>query len=488
MAGARPSTSWFSVVRPNVSLRDRRAATVGCRPPGPFRPGLRAGARDRWPSICSAPGTRGVPDDIPHEKPVRHLVESHEHDGRCVARLSRARRPARRVRNRCAVTGFSRNCCRQRFPQRPSWSTGELAMRAAARRIKTDEEVARAARGRSRWPSRGLAAGGGPSWRPEGARADRLRGYCSRPLAAGGVSTPVESGCRLGDFARSPVADQPRPATTGRVNTGDLGGLFRRECWSGGYAGEGGTHLACGCFRWRRHLCTAGGDSLWARLIAACRPGAGGRRVARRLRSGGGSQRPPMPVARGAGAWAFDPPVISKHLPQTAGRRATGAGAWCWPSTGYVWESGRRRRIRAAKRCLSPVDGPEVLTSSPSWAGMSGEARGEPQASPLAGRTVSRPIHRNCGCVLHQVALPTAGADRHQKSRRPEGGSTATVGRLPAAAHPTRRRWRIVQLPGRLQNTAWSPTPEVDEDGPDGLPGCWAAADAVVWSTGSKSG
>ena len=71
-----------------------------------------------------------------------------------------------------------------------------------------------------------------------------------------------------------------------------------------------------------------------------------------------------MPVARGLGM-GFDPPVVSQHLPRTAADERLEPGM-VLAVTGYVWERGVGA-VFGREAVLITADGPEVLTSSPSW-------------------------------------------------------------------------------------------------------------------------
>ena len=131
---------------------------------------------------------------------------------------------------------------------------------------------------------------------------------------------------------------------------------------AGGYMGEVGrtwpvsnAENAAGLYRrW---------ESLWSRLIAACQPGAGAGDLLAAYQAAG-EPAPPMPVARGLGM-GFDPPVISSYLPQTAAGERLDAGM-VLAVTGYVWEPGIGA-VFGREAVLINADGPEVLTSSPSW-------------------------------------------------------------------------------------------------------------------------
>ena len=102
---------------------------------------------------------------------------------------------------------------------------------------------------------------------------------------------------------------------------------------------------------------------MWAKLIAACRPGAGAGELLAAYPAAG-EPAPPMPVARGLGM-GFDPPVISKHLPATAAEERLQPGM-VLAVTGYVWEQGVGA-VFGREAVLITAEGPEVLTSSPFW-------------------------------------------------------------------------------------------------------------------------
>ncbi len=234
---------------------------------------------------------------------------------------------------------------------------GELAMRAA-RRIKTDEEVA-ALRDAIAVAESGLAAA--VAELQPGVREQTLAGVLLEALAAGGVCTPSNQ-----DVAWATSRDHPwrRATGDGRVRAGDLV-AFSAGVLAGGYMGEVGRTWPAGSVagagnigalyrRW---------DALWARLISVCRPDAGAGELLAAYQAAGESA-PPMPVARGLGM-GFDPPVISKHLPATAAGERLEPGM-VLAVTGYVWEQGVGAVFGREAVLITP-DGPEVLTSSPFW-------------------------------------------------------------------------------------------------------------------------
>ena len=191
-----------------------------------------------------------------------------------------------------------------------------------------------------------------------GVSEQSLAGVMLEALAAGGVSTPSNQ-----DVAWVTSRDHPwrRVDSDGRVKDGDLV-AFSAGVLAGGYIGEVGAPGR----RVRpaaRPTSTAAGKALWSRLLAACQPGAAADGSARRL-PGRGEPAPPMPVARGLGM-GFDPPVVSKHLPQSAADERLEPGL-VLAVTGYVWEQGVGA-VFGREAVLITADGPEVLTSSPSW-------------------------------------------------------------------------------------------------------------------------
>jgi Xaa-Pro dipeptidase len=297
----------------------------------------------------------GVPEDIPHENlygiswnPMNTVAALRRIDGTATAR---------RVGTDALSPVFA-----QLLPTvfaNAELVDGELAMRAA-RRIKTAEEVA--ALRESVLVAESALAAAVSELRP-GVTEQALAGALLEAAAAGGVSTPSNQ-----DVAWVTSREHPwrRANGDGRIQDGDLV-AFSAGVLAGGYVGEvgrtwpadkkhGGTGAAALYKRW---------ESLWARLIAACRPGAGaGELIA--VYQAAGEPAPPMPVARGLGM-GFDPPVVSKHLPATAAGERLEPGM-VLAVTGYVWEQGVGA-VFGREAVLIAEDGPEVLTSSPFWQG-----------------------------------------------------------------------------------------------------------------------
>jgi Xaa-Pro aminopeptidase len=71
-----------------------------------------------------------------------------------------------------------------------------------------------------------------------------------------------------------------------------------------------------------------------------------------------------MPVSHGLGL-GFDPPVVTSELRTTAAQEILEPGM-VLSVTGYVWQEGVGAVFGREAVHVTP-DGPEVLTSSPSW-------------------------------------------------------------------------------------------------------------------------
>ena len=294
----------------------------------------------------------GVPDDIPRDNlygiswnPMNTMSALQRIDGAATAR---------RVGTDALSPVFAK-LLPTAFPN-AELVDGELAMRAA-RRIKTAEEVV-ALREAIAVAESGLAAAVS-ELRP-GVSEQLLAGVLLEALAAGGVSTPSNQ-----DVAWVTSPDHPwRVSRGGRdshVNDGDLV-AFSAGVLAGGYIGEVGRTWPAGAANavgalYRRW------DSLWAKLIAACQPGAAADELLAAYQAAA-EPAPPMPVARGLGM-GFDPPVVSQHLPQSAAAERLEPGM-VLAVTGYVWEQGIGA-VFAREAVLITADGHEVLTSSPSW-------------------------------------------------------------------------------------------------------------------------
>ena len=294
----------------------------------------------------------GIPDDIPHENlygiswnPINTMAALQRIEGAATAR---------RV-GTDALSPIFAQLLPTAFPN-AELVDGELAMRAA-RRIKTAEEVL-ALRESIAVAEAGLAAAVS-ELRP-GMTEQTLAGVLLEALAAGGVSTPSNQ-----DVAWVTSREHPwrRVNGDGRVQAGDLV-AFSAGVLAGGYIGEVGRTWplkmeasAKAKVLYRRW------DSLWDRLIAACRQGADAGGLLDAYRAAG-EPAPPLPVARGLGM-GFDPPVISSQLPHTAAEERLEPGM-VLAVTGYVWEQGVGA-VFGREAVLITADTPEVLTASPFW-------------------------------------------------------------------------------------------------------------------------
>ncbi|HEY2503739.1 MAG TPA: M24 family metallopeptidase [Mycobacterium sp.] len=292
----------------------------------------------------------GVPDDIPHDNlygiswnPMNTMSVLHRIDG-----AARARRVGTD-----ALSPVFAQLLPTAFPN-AELVDGELAMRAA-RRIKTAEEVA-ALRDTIVVAESALAAAVS-ELRP-GVSEQVLAGVLLEALAAGGVSTPSNQ-----DVAWVTSREHPwrRVNGDGRIKDGDLV-AFSAGVLAGGYIGEVGRTRPVGVTTGAAALYQRW-DGLWAKLLAACRPGAGAGELLAAYQAAG-EPAPPMPVARGLGM-GFDPPVVSKHLPKSAAGERLEPGM-ILAVTGYVWEQGVGA-VFGREAVLITADGAEVLTSSPHW-------------------------------------------------------------------------------------------------------------------------
>jgi Xaa-Pro dipeptidase len=292
----------------------------------------------------------GVPDDIPHENlygiswnPMNTISALQRIDGAATAR---------RVGTDALSPVFAQ-LLPTSFPN-AELVDGELAMRAA-RRIKTAEEVG-VLRDAIAVAESALAAAVS-ELRP-GVSEQILAGVLLEALAAGGLSTPSNQ-----DVAWVTSREHPwrRVNGDGRIKDGDLV-AFSAGVLAGGYIGEVGRTWPAGVATGAPALYQRW-DILWAKLLAACRPGAAAGELLTAYQAAG-EPAPPMPVARGLGM-GFDPPVVSKHLPASAAGERLEPGM-VLAVTGYVWDQGIGA-VFGREAVLITADGPEVLTRSPSW-------------------------------------------------------------------------------------------------------------------------
>jgi Xaa-Pro dipeptidase len=321
---------------------------AGTRPFGPICTVVRTTAEIHLNSTWD----EGIPDDIPHD----HLYGLAWNPMTLIKVLAgiEGAATARRVGTDALTPSFAK-LLPMAFPD-AELVDGEIAMRAA-RRIKTSDEVD-ALRGALRVAEDALATAVGEL--RDGITEQTLAGVLLEAEAAGGVSTPATQ-----DAAWVTSREHPwrRARSDGRVKNGDLV-AFGAGVLADGYVGEVGRTWPVGDVedaaipalydRW---------NELWDKLAAACRSGepASGLLAAYEAAS---EPLPPMPVAHGLGL-GFDPPVVSPHLQATAAEEILEPGM-VLAVTGYVWQEGVGAVFgREAVHITS--DGPEIMTSSPSW-------------------------------------------------------------------------------------------------------------------------
>ncbi len=318
---------------------------AGTRPFGPICTVVRS-TRDIH---LNSTWDEGMPDDIPHDhlyglawNPMTLIEVLKGIDGAATAR---------RVGTDALTPSFAK-LLPMAFPN-AELVDGELAMRAA-RRIKTPDEVV-VLRGALRVAEDSLAVAVG-ELRP-GITEHELTGILLEAQAAGGVSTPATQD---GAWATSREHPGQRARTGGRIENGDLV-AFSAGVLADGYLGEVGRTWPVGDVdpsalygRW---------NALWDRLAAACQPGRPASDLLAAYEAAGESL-PPMPVAHGLGL-GFDPPVVTPDLQATAAAEVLEPGM-VLSVTGYGWQEGVGA-VFGREAVLVTPDGPEVLTSSPSW-------------------------------------------------------------------------------------------------------------------------
>jgi Xaa-Pro aminopeptidase len=321
---------------------------AGTRPFGPICTVVRSTGEIHLNSTWD----EGIPEDIPHDhlyglawNPMT-LIE--------VLRSIEGTSTAQRVGTDALTPSFAK-LLPMAFPS-AELVDGEIAMRAA-RRIKTADEVA-ALRGALRVAEDSLAIAVGEL--REGTTEQTLTGVMLEAQAAGGVSTPATQD---GAWVTSREHPWRRARSDGRVENGDLV-AFAAGALADGYLGEVGRTWPVGDVAGREiQALYERWNTLWDRLVAACRPG----RPASELLSAydaANEPLPPMPVAHGLGL-GFDPPVVTPQLPSTAAQEILEPGM-VLSVTGYVWHEGVGAVLGREAVLVTP-DGPEVLTSIPSW-------------------------------------------------------------------------------------------------------------------------
>jgi len=298
----------------------------------------------------------GIPDDIPHD----HLYGLAWNPMTLIGVLKgiAGASTARRVGTDALTPSFAK-LLPMAFPN-AEIVDGEIAMRAA-RRIKTSDEVA-TLRGALRVAEASLAVAVGEL--RDGITEQALTGVMLEAQAAGGVSTPATQD---GAWVTSREHPWRRARSDGRIQTGDLV-AFSAGVLADGYVGEVGRTWPVGEVdasalfeRW---------NALWDRLAAACEPG---QPASGLLAAYADEPLPPMPVAHGLGL-GFDPPVVAAQLRATAAEEILEPGM-VLSVTGYVWQEGIGAVFGREAVLITP-DGPEVLTSSPSWSSRAGAGIG----------------------------------------------------------------------------------------------------------------
>ena len=230
----------------------------------------------------------------------------------------------------------------------------EQAMRAA-RRIKTADEVA------AMGPALGVAerglAAGLAELRP-GVSEQTLAGVMMEAMAAGGVSTPATQ-----DAAWVTSRERPwrRAGANSEVRSGDLV-AFAAGAMAGGYVAEvGRTWTAGDSVDGETRKLFARSNTLYDKMLDACRPGAPTRELLDAY-EGAGEPLPPMPVAHGLGL-GFDPPVVSETL-WAAGEHDRLESGMVLAITGYVWQQGVGAVFRRDTVHITD-GGADVLSTSP---------------------------------------------------------------------------------------------------------------------------
>jgi Xaa-Pro dipeptidase len=318
---------------------------AGTRPFGPICTVVRSTGEIHLNSTWD----EGIPDDIPHDhlyglawNPMTLIKVLRGIDGAATAR---------RVGTDALTPSFAK-LLPMAFPN-ADLVDGEIAMRAA-RRIKTPDEVA-ALLGALSVAEDSLATA--VRELHAGTTEQALTGVMLEAQAAGGVSTPATQD---GAWVTSREHPWRRARSGGRIESGDLV-AFAAGVLADGYVGEVGRTWPVGDVdasalyaRW---------NELWDKLAAACTPG----RPASDLLSAyeaANEPLPPMPVAHGLGL-GFDSPVVTPQLRATAASEILETGM-VLAVTGYVWQEGVGA-VFGREAVLVTAEGPEVLTSSPSW-------------------------------------------------------------------------------------------------------------------------
>lgn len=233
---------------------------------------------------------------------------------------------------------------------------GESAMREA-RRVKTAEEIA-AMSTALRAAEDGVAAAV-DQLQPD-LPEKTIAGAVLEAMAVAGVSTPATQ-----DAAWVTSREHPwrRAGGDGRLQAGDLVALAAGAL-ADGYVAEVGRTWPVGTADDKsvRRLYQRS-NTLWERLLHACRPGAPVSALLAAYEAAG-EPVPAMPVAHGLGM-GFDPPVVSPLLADATDRERFEPGM-VLAVTGYVWQQGVGAVFNRDVVALTEA-GPQVLTTSPSW-------------------------------------------------------------------------------------------------------------------------
>lgn len=327
--------------------------TAGTRPFGPGCVVVRASRDIHLLSVWD----EGVPDDIPHDhlygimwNPLNIIAVLQKIDGAATAR---------RV-GTDALSPLFGQFLPMAFPQ-AEVVDGEPAIRAA-RRIKTPDEIV-VLRDSIRIAEAGLAAAVA-ELRP-GVTEKSLAGVMLQAMAAGGVSTPATQDAAWVTSPEHPwrrVGDAGRTQPGDRTQAGDLV-AFSSGVIANGYIAEVGRTWPVGAPSAGTDALYQRWDRLWSHLLTACRPGQSAAGFLTAYEDAGESP-PPLPVVHALGL-GFDAPVVSPQLPATAAAEQLEPGM-VLAVTGYVWEQGIGA-VFGREMVLITADGPEVLTSAPSW-------------------------------------------------------------------------------------------------------------------------
>jgi Xaa-Pro aminopeptidase len=232
----------------------------------------------------------------------------------------------------------------------------EPAMRAA-RRVKTPDEIA-AMDTALRIAQHGLATALGEL--APGVSEQTLAGVMMESMAAGGVSTPATQDAAWVTSREHPWRRAHPPA---EVRPGDLV-AFAAGALANGYVVEVGRTWPTGdTVDGAARKLFARSNTLYDKMLAACRPGAPTRDLLAAY-DAAGEPIPPMPIAHGLGL-GFDPPVVSETL-LAAGEHDQLEAGMVLAITGYVWQHGIGAVFRRDTIHITD-DGVDVLTISPSW-------------------------------------------------------------------------------------------------------------------------